>query len=48
VSIELPPGERHLSSGQPLAVVKSTFNFMKQFPMFATRSAASGGLALSR
>jgi len=28
---------------QPLAVVKSTFNFMKQFSMFATLALASGG-----
>jgi hypothetical protein len=33
---------------QPLAAVKSTFEFMKQFSMFATFSAASGGSALSR
>jgi hypothetical protein len=30
------------------AAVKSTFNFMKQFSMFATLAAASGGSALSR
>jgi hypothetical protein len=28
---------------QPLAVVISVFNFMKQFSMFATLGAASGG-----
>src|SRR5438094_10084442 len=28
---------------QPLSVVKSTFNFMKQFPGFATLAPASGG-----
>ena len=33
---------------QPLAVVKSTFDFMKQFSMFATLAAASGGSAPSR
>ncbi len=33
---------------QPPAAVKSTFDFMKQFPMFATLAAASGGSALSR
>ena len=33
---------------QPLAAVKSTFDFMKQFLMFATRAVASGGSALSR
>jgi hypothetical protein len=33
---------------QPLAAVKSAFNFMKQFPMFATLAAASGGSAPSR
>jgi|SRR6476469_2029807 len=33
---------------QPLAVVMSTFDFMKQFPMFATLAAASGGSAPSR
>ena len=27
-----------LNSSQPLAAVKSTFNFMKEFLMFATRS----------
>jgi hypothetical protein len=35
-------------SSQPMAVVKSTFDFMKQFPMFATLAPASGGSALSR
>jgi hypothetical protein len=29
-------------SSQPLAAVKSTFNFMKQFSMFATLASASG------
>jgi len=33
---------------QPLAGVKSTFNFMKQFPVFATLGPASGGSAPSR
>jgi len=33
---------------QPLAVVMSRFNFMKQFSMLATLAAASGGSALSR
>jgi hypothetical protein len=31
---------------QPLAAVKFTFNFMKQFSMFATLDAASGWLIL--
>jgi len=30
-------------SSQPLAVVKSTFDFMKQLSMFAALAAASGG-----
>jgi len=33
---------------QPLAIVMSTFDFMKQFSMFATLAAASGGSAPSR
>jgi len=33
---------------QPLAVVMTTFDFMKQFQMFATLAAASGGSAPSR
>jgi len=33
---------------QPLAAVKSTFDFMKPFSMFATLAAASGGSAPSR
>ena len=33
---------------QPLVVVMTIFNFMKQFPMLATLAAASGGAALSR
>ena len=33
---------------QPLAVVKCTFDFMKQFPEFATLAPASGGSAHSR
>jgi len=33
---------------QPLAGVTSTFNFMKQFPEFATLAVTSGGSALSR
>jgi hypothetical protein len=41
---------RHLTnrSSQPLAAVMTTFDFMKQFPMFATLAAASGGSAQSR
>jgi len=40
----------HLTNrwSQPLAVVKSTFDFMKPFSMFATLAAASGGSAPSR
>jgi len=40
----------HLTNrcSQPLAVVKSTFDFMKQFSMFGTLAVASGGSALSR
>jgi hypothetical protein len=30
---------------QPLAAVKSTFDFMKQFPMFAALAAARDGSA---
>jgi hypothetical protein len=33
---------------QPLADVKSTFNFMKQFCVFAALAGAGGGSALSR
>jgi hypothetical protein len=33
---------------QPLAAVKSTFDFIKAFPTFATLAAASGGSAPSR
>jgi hypothetical protein len=33
---------------QPLAGAMTTFNFMKQFSMFATLAAASGGSAPSR
>jgi hypothetical protein len=33
---------------QPLAAVKSTFDFMEQFFTFATLAAASGGSAPSR
>ncbi len=33
---------------QTLAVVKSTFDFMKQFQVFATLALASGGAAPSR
>jgi hypothetical protein len=33
---------------QPLAVVMTTFDFMKQFSMFATLAAASAGSAPSR
>jgi hypothetical protein len=41
---------KHLTNrwSQPLAVVMSTFDFMKQFSMFATLSAASGGSTRSR
>jgi hypothetical protein len=35
-------------SSQPLAVAMGTIDFMKQFLMFATLPAASGGSALSR
>jgi hypothetical protein len=42
-----PPGLTNRWS-QPLAVVKSTFDFMKQFSMFFALAAASGGSALSR
>jgi hypothetical protein len=45
-----PQAEIRLTNrwSQPLAVLKSTFNFMKQFSMFATLAAASGGSAPSR
>jgi hypothetical protein len=33
---------------QPLAGVMTTFNFMKQFSIFATLALASGGSAPSR
>jgi hypothetical protein len=33
---------------QPLAAVMTTFNFMKEFSMFATLAPASGGSARSR
>jgi hypothetical protein len=33
---------------QPLAAVKSTFDFIKAFPMFAALALASGDSALSR
>jgi len=33
---------------QPLAVVMTTFDFMKQFSMFAALAFASGGSAPSR
>jgi len=36
------------SLANPLAVVMSTFDFMKQFSMFATIAAASGGSSPSR
>jgi len=35
-------------SSQPLAVPMRRFDFMKQFPQFATLAAASGGSAPSR
>jgi len=40
----------HLTNrwSQPLAALMSTFNFMKQFSMFATLALASGGSAPSR
>jgi hypothetical protein len=40
----------HLTNrwSQPLAAVKSAFDFMKQFQMFVTLAAASGGSAPSR
>jgi len=42
--------QTHLTDrwSQPLTVVMSTFDFMKQFPMFAVLAPASGGSALSR
>jgi hypothetical protein len=42
--------ERGLTNrwSQPLAVVKSMFDFMKQFSVFATLVPASGGSAPSR
>ena len=33
---------------QPLAVTMTRLNFMKEFSVFATLAAASGGSALSR
>ncbi len=38
----------HQAHNQSLAVVKSTFNFMKQFSEYAALAAASGGSASSR
>jgi len=40
----------HLTNrwGQPLAGAMIGFDFMKQFPMFATLAPASGGSAPSR
>jgi hypothetical protein len=38
----------HAASNQSLAAVKSAFDFMKQFSMFARLASASGGSALSR
>jgi len=40
----------HLTNrwSQPQATVKSTFDFMKQFQIFITLAAASGGSAFSR
>jgi hypothetical protein len=35
-------------SSQPLAVAMRTFDFMKQFSIFSTLAAASGGSAFSR
>ena len=42
--------QSHLTNrwSQPLAVVKSMFEFMKPFSMFAVLAAASGGSAPSR
>jgi hypothetical protein len=46
-SLQLTPFD--CRSGQAdWAVVKSTFDFMKQFSMFATLALASGGSAPSR
>jgi hypothetical protein len=41
---------RHLTNrwSQPLAAVMTRFDFIKQFPKFATLAAASGGSAPSR
>ena len=41
---------KHLTNrwSQPLAVVMTRFDFMKEFPEFATLAPASGGSALSR
>jgi hypothetical protein len=48
IKVVVPHRGTDQSLGQPLAVVKSTFDIMKQFSMFATLAAASGGSALSR
>ena len=42
--------QSHLTNrwSQPLAIVMTTFDFMKQFPVFATLASASGGSAPSR
>jgi hypothetical protein len=44
----MPDAMPNRSLGQPLAALKSTFDFMKQFRMFATLAPASGGSAWSR
>jgi len=41
------PPRRTIRWSQPLADVKSTFDFMKQFLMSTALAAASGGSALS-
>jgi hypothetical protein len=50
ISIRAVARPKHLTNrwSQPLAAVKSTFDFMKQFSMFATLVAASGGSSWSR
>jgi hypothetical protein len=37
-----------MTSNQSLVVVKFTFDFAKQLPVFAALAAANGGSALSR
>ena len=43
-----PKAVSPIAPSQPLAVVMTRFDFMKQFSMFATLAAASGGSAPSR